>query len=103
MDVKEFVRKPFFVQAVQITPANMQEVAEWCGGTIEHMAAKPSKDLPAANYIAVPVAHPVTVRQTQGFAGDWVCKAGAKNFKVYTNKAFRGSFDLRQVEETVSQ
>lgn len=80
-----FARKPFHVEAVQVTPENMADVAEWCEGTIHS-----GKD--GARYIKVNVLRPLNARQTKAFVGDWVL---AKNnaFKVYTESAFEKTFD----------
>lgn len=91
LKTEKFVRRPFHVQAVQITADNMAEVAKWCGGTI--------KSEGAVSFIKVDVQHPVNVRQTQGYVGNWVLKAG-EQFKVYQDKAFKATFqqDKTKVE-----
>lgn len=84
-----WVRKPFEVKAVQVTEENMDDVAAWCSGKIRQNSYK----IP---YIHVDVRPFVNARQTKAFVGDWVLFA-ARGFKVYTDKAFKASFD--QVEE----
>lgn len=34
MDTNEYIRKPFTVTAVEVTLENINEVAEWCKGTV---------------------------------------------------------------------
>ena len=34
MQIENFIRRPFDVRAVQVTPQNAAEVAQWCGGTV---------------------------------------------------------------------
>ena len=34
MQIEKFIRRPFEVRAVQVTPQNAAEVAQWCGGTV---------------------------------------------------------------------
>ncbi len=86
---RKFVRKPLYVEAVRITQGNFAEVAEWCGGVIEQKQGDVGGH---KTYIKVPVEFARHVRQTQGFIGDWILvKDGS--YKIYTNKAFRQSFD----------
>lgn len=84
MKTHKFARKPFYVDAVRVSDANMEEVAEWCKGTIEKSEE--------GTFIKVEVHRPLTERQTQAFVGDWVLFAGS-GFKVYTPKAFDKSFE----------
>ena len=88
MEIKKYLRKPFSIEAVQVTPENMEEVAEWCGGTIMRNGTEGKNA-----YIKVKVYRPVSVRQSQAFAGDWVLRAG-KGFKVYNEAAFENTFYL---------
>jgi hypothetical protein len=91
--VKEYARKPSFVQAIQVTEFNMHDVAEWCDGVIKN-------DTPGGkNYIKVKVFNPNKVRQTQAFADDWVIRVSSKNYKVFTHSAFNNSFNPAFVEE----
>jgi len=91
----KFTRKTFNVEAIQVTAENMQEVAEWCGGTL-----KDARDLPRYNtsttavwYIRVPVvlSKAKTYRPNQAFISSWVVKTG-QGFSVYTKKGFGVSF-----------
>jgi hypothetical protein len=84
IETSKYVRKPFYVDAIQVTSENMNDVAAWCNGAIQ-----PSdKTL----YIQVDVAKPISPRQTMAFPGDWILSAGP-GFKVYTNRAFQNSFE----------
>lgn len=90
MTPEKFVRKPFFVDAVKVTEENLDAVAKWCGGVVKTVAA--SGERKEASYIKVDVQRPLHENQTKAFPGSWVLASGS-NFKVYTNKAFRASFD----------
>lgn len=81
----KFARKPFYVDAVRVSETNIDEVAEWCGGTVvpEHEEGK---------HVSVEVHRPMNERQTMAFIGDWVLFAGS-GYKVYTPKAFDKSFE----------
>ena len=100
MDVKpgRFVRKPFFVDAVEVTIENMADVAAWCGGEI-----KKNNDAETTTYIEVNVQRPLHPNQTRAFPGCWILRSGSSgnNFKVYTNKAFKAAFDPAQETATV--
>lgn len=97
MKTHKFARKPFYVDAVRISEANMKEVAEWCGGEILEEEIAIDNETRLVSYIKVEVHRPLNPRQTQGFIGDWVLDAGSRNpqpaFKVYTPKAFDKSFE----------
>lgn len=81
---QKYVRKPFEVDAVQVTAENISAVADWClGEVIEENGAR---------FIKVKVPRVLNDRQTKAFVGDWVLHAGG-GFKVYMSKAFNQSFD----------
>lgn len=87
LEIKQYVRKPFHVEGVEVTEENMHEVAQWCGGDVQ-----PTAQEPATRFVKVRVNGRPTERQTKAFAGDWVLKAQG-GFKVYTPGAFEKSFD----------
>jgi hypothetical protein len=93
METTTYERIPFEVEAVQVTSANIAEVAKWCDGEV--LNAKPDRDLQSGRvpekYVRVRVHRPMSDRQTMAFVTDWVLYAG-KGYKVYTNAAFRNSF-----------
>lgn len=85
MQPEKYVRKPFEIEAVQVTTENMTEVEAWCKGEI--IAADDS-----APFIKVKVFKPMGERQTQAYAGDWVLFFNG-GFKVYLDSSFTRSFD----------
>ena len=91
MDIKTFDRKPFSVQAVQVTRENMKEVAEWCKGTIETKETPTRNGTKREKFVKVPTKKPMNEKQTQAFASDWVLLLD-KQFKVYTHRAFIHTF-----------
>lgn len=97
LNLVKYTRKPFVVEAVELSPENIDEVAEWCSGEIR------TSDLSQRGgqegfqqYIKVPVKRPMNDRQTRAYYGDWVV-AQEGSFKVYMPRAFETSFD-KQVE-----
>ena len=94
---KKYVRKPLFVDAVQVTEENFEEIARWCQGEIRN-SDESAVDVTAAveptkQYIHVRVHNPKNPRQTKAFVGDWILYT-ERGYKVYTTKAFIANFDL---------
>lgn len=91
---ERYVRKTFYVDAaIQVTAENMAEVAEWCRGDVRTMDD-------GSSYIKVRVIRPMDERQTRAFVTDWVLYAGT-GYKVYTDKAFKNSFDKAEKKTDV--
>lgn len=84
LEISRWTRKPFDVEAVQVTKENYDEVAKWCQGTVVTGEGE-------GDYIKVRVLRVINERQTRAYVGDWVLYAGT-GYKVYTDKAFRKSF-----------
>lgn len=94
---KKYVRKPLYVDAVQVTEENFGTIARWCFGEVGNIDESPvdmSQDYsPNEQYIHVRVHNPKNPRQTKAFVGDWILYTD-RGYKVYTTKAFLASFDL---------
>lgn len=84
LQIAQFTRKPFIVEAVQVTAENMFEVAAWCKGEIK-------KAPDGKQYIKVEVARPMHERQTMAFVKNWVLSAET-GFKVFGDKPFVHSY-----------
>jgi hypothetical protein len=100
-----YVRKPLYVEAVQVTVENFLDITRWCFGEIKNKDETPV-DLsqgpdPKNQYIQVRVANPKNPKQSKAYVGDWILftKHG-QGFKVYTPKAFYASFVKVEDEET---
>src|SRR3954454_9702878 len=98
MNIKpeKYVRKPFAVEAIEVTPDNIRDVARWCGGKVKK--ASPGSEEwreHSPQYIKVDVLKPLNDRQTRAYYGDWVLSSGRGpgGFKVYTPQAFSSSFE----------
>jgi hypothetical protein len=91
MKALTYMRRPFYVDAVQVTSKNMPEVCRWANGRI-----RVTKQEPTVRYIYVHVRAPMTKKQTQAFVGDWVLRQvsadGVVSFKIYGDDAFAKSF-----------
>jgi hypothetical protein len=84
-----YVRKPIYVDAVQVTEDNFDYIAGWCGGEVKETMSLRNRPV---KYIHVPVTRPQTERQEQARVGDWILTS-ERGYKVYTPKAFTVAFD----------
>lgn len=94
---QKYIRKPLYVEAVQVTLENFVDVAKWCHGEIKDYNDKTLVGAEAENplterYIHVRVHNPKSVRQSKAFIGDWLLYT-ERGYKVYTQRAFKNSFD----------
>lgn len=98
---EKYVRKPLYVDAVQVTEENFADIARWCFGEIGNIDETPvdkTADIdPSKQYIHVRVHSPRNPRQTKAFVGDWILYT-ERGYKVYTAKAFQANFDPVEVE-----
>lgn len=85
LETRAFQRKPFVVQAVQVTLENMPEVVKWCGGNLR-------QDDLHRPYIKVEVHRAANPKQTMAYEGDWVLISNT-GARVYTDYAFNKSFE----------
>jgi hypothetical protein len=90
LETQKFVRKPFYVDAVQVTDENMEDVAAWCNGTVVTKDLKTGEDI--TPYIQVRVLRPLNDKQTKAYPGNWVLYAET-GYKIYTDKARKATFD----------
>lgn len=95
INTTKYVRKPLYVEAVQVTEENFDELVGWCNGTVEIEESNGKK------FIRIWVHNPMGPRQTKAFVDDWILRH-QKGFKIYTQKAFEASFDEVQTEKAVS-
>lgn len=98
IETNKFARRPFYVDAVQVTNENIDEVAKWCLGEV--LVTEKLASAEEEKYIKVRVHRPLSERQTMAFVGNWVLYAGT-GFKVYTPKAFENSFEVHDEEPKV--
>lgn len=99
METRKYSRRPFDVEAIRVTKANMDDVAKWCGGEVVETAA--TETTRAERFIQVEVHTPANERQSRAFPGDFVLLLeGGKSFKVYTTKAFNKNFVLSENQES---
>lgn len=107
----KYVRKPLYVEAVQITDENFLEVVDWCSalvgaqgserGTETRPAAGVELD-PSKHYIRIRVHNPQSQRQTMAFVGDWILYTD-RGYKIYTDKAFQANFEEAVTADVVTE
>lgn len=88
-----YVRNPLYVEAVQVTKENFEELASWCQGEIVEPLAPSGKYY--ERHIQVRVTNPMNPRQAQARIGDWILTSD-RGYKIYTPKAFANSFHLAE-------
>lgn len=93
----DFVRRPFEIQAIRVTNANMAEVSVWCKSPIKPLGEHDGRQGP---YIRVKTTRPAHPRQGMAFVGDWVTYTPKGGFKVYTNRAFEDNFMRKDSAKT---
>ena len=94
----KYIRKALYVDAIQITEDNLQDLAIWCQGELrtntgEELIESLNGANPNAHHIRVRVHNPKNIRQTKGYVGDWILYT-ERGYKVYTQKAFKASFEV---------
>lgn len=82
MEMNEFIRKPFAVQAIQITEENIAEVADFVEGTL-------SEKHDGSPYILV--NRRGVPRDYRAYPGLWMTQRGT-NIRFYSEKIFEDQF-----------
>ena len=94
----KYVRKPLYVDAVQVTEQNFMDIARWCFGEVGNIDETPvtheTEVEPSKQFIHVRVHNPKNSRQTKAFVGDWILYT-ERGYKVYTTKAFQANLDRK--------
>lgn len=80
LDYKEFVRRPFAVEAVEITLENMEEVAKLIGTVRKH------KDI-----LYISIDGRVVPNVKKAYVGWWMTLMD-NNYRVYSPKLFKSEF-----------
>ena len=97
----KYVRKPLYVEAVQVTSDNFMDVADWCQALIGQKGAEAGTETrpatgfeldPTKHYIRIRVHNPQSKKQTMAFVGDWILYT-EQGYKIYTDRAFQSNFD----------
>lgn len=92
MEIKQYTRKPFPVNAVQVSLQNVDEVAEWAGGTV---SLRPTKMM--GTYTDLPVIILKGQGENRGKEfeaplGCWIVELNG-SFRSYKPQQFDATFD----------
>lgn len=91
LNLEKYTRKPFDVDAAQVTEENLEQLAEWIPGAEireQKVNGEPKR------YIKLKVKNSQNERQTKAFVGDWVLYSDSgSGWKVYTQNAFARTFE----------
>lgn len=91
MDMKQYFRRPFDVNAVEVTPDNAEQVAEWCGGTVAQGDYKHSKYKIQLPVVKVPGNGPHKGKTVDARIGYFVVEHNG-SFRVYRPQQFEQTF-----------
>lgn len=94
MKTEQYTSKTFPLDAVRVTTENMDEVAKWCKGAVQHTDPHMAEQLgqKPQTWIKVPAPNPLNEKQTQARVGDWVVFI-KREFRVYTHASFKRNFE----------
>jgi hypothetical protein len=104
MEPSKYQRKPFRVQAIQVTDENLSDLAEWCGGWVrlEEDGFDAFK-----SYVDVPIAKPAgryRLQRVRAYVGDWLVRLTEDNvFKIYKTRSFLEIFEEVPSDEKEEQ
>ena len=91
MEIQKFLRRPFEVDVVQVTPQNAAEVAEWCGGTVGTATYKLAGfETPLAT-VLVPGSGPRKGATEEARIGSYVVRHNG-GFRVFRKRHFHETF-----------
>lgn len=102
MKTETFIRRPFDVNAVQVTPQNAAEIAEWCGGTIGKDTYKIAGFDTELNTVMVPGNGPNAGKMIKAKIGMYVVEHIGK-FRVFRKDEFNEMFTQRIPFDSVAQ
>lgn len=91
MKIERFIRRPYDVNVVQVTPENANEIAEWCGGTVVQGDYKHNQFTIKLPVVKVPGNGPNKDRTIDARIGWFVVEFNGL-FRVYREKQLREDF-----------
>lgn len=102
LELKEYDRKSFTVVAVQVTLDNVNQVAEWCKGTVEKI---PTRMMGTETLLPCIKIKGQGNNKGQVFTATLGCYVVELkgSFRVYKQNSFASSFDERKNRQDVSE
>lgn len=95
MEPQKFTRRPFHVYGVQVTPQNVKEVAEWCGGKIGQGTYKLAGFDTTLDIVLVPGNGPNKGELVEARIGSYIT-VHKGSFRVWRKKQFLETFVMPQ-------
>lgn len=94
MDTQKFARRQFALEAVQVTPTNMNEVARWCGGKVAPADYKMMGGIHKMpeGCVLLPKQGLKANKTYKVLIGHWITKHNGQ-FRTWTLEAFEASFE----------
>lgn len=87
MQTEKFIRRPFEVNVVQVTPQNCTEIAQWCGGEVTTANYKLAGFVTKMDAVKVPGNGPNKDMMITARIGSYVVEHEGK-FRVFRKKQF---------------
>lgn len=97
MDIKEYTRKTFSVNAVELSLENYQEVAKWCGGVVEMVPTRLIGVLTNLPVVKIPGQGSNKGPEPVATLGCYIVELQG-SFRVYKPAQFNNSFDEKEEE-----
>lgn len=99
-----YMRKTFTVRAIRVTGNNVERIARWCGGVVDH----PEVDGQLVTAVAVPVRDRTGkhINFIRAYYDMWVTRLTTEDcFRVYSDRTFRQGFEIvdNRGEETLAK
>lgn len=94
LELNTYVRKPFEVEAVQITVGNVYGVAKWCNGTVELTGYKVLGSKTMLPCIKLEGNGPQKGKMVTALLNHWIVRQD-ENFRVYRQHSFKEAFDQK--------
>lgn len=91
MDIQKVTRIPIEIEAVQVTPTNVAEVAEWCKGTLTEATYRLMGGTHKMGAILLTKQGPKNDKTRTVLIGNWITKH-KNTFKCWTLEAYEASF-----------
>lgn len=94
METQKFARRQFALEAVQVTPTNMNEVARWCGGKVapaDYKMMGGVHKMPEG-CVLLPKQGLKANKTYKVLIGHWITKHNGQ-FRTWTLEAFEASFE----------
>ena len=87
-------------EAIQVTPENIYDIAEWVGGDVfgKIVDGSPTKSA----YVNVIVGNPKSNHNIRAWVGAWVLRENSGYFRVFSDEAFYALFQPANYEPFVA-